>query len=116
MQYFTLALAAAGLMGSSMAAPVPAGYEWSVTNWVAGCSDEYCTYSFQISGPQNGNIPKFSARCAGVDAGGFGDCKVLSSSQEVEVSAKLRHQADPSEPVGPAKVSVILGFTLEESG
>ena len=116
MHFYTIALTAAGLITSTLAGPIPAGYQWSVTNWVAGCSDEYCTYSFSVSGPQNGNIPKFSARCAGVDAGGLADCKILSSSQEVEVSAKLRHQADPSDPVGPAKMSMALEFTLAESG
>jgi len=122
MQFLTIALAATGLIAPSLAAPLsersvaPAGYEWNVSQWTAGCGDEDCTFSFLVKAPQNGNIPQFSARCKGTDNGDFIGCKILSSSQEVDVAAKLKPQADPSEPSGPAKMTIQFAFTLEQSG
>ena len=125
MQYLAIALAATGLVSSAMAAPtqaatggaIPAGYEWNVSQWTAGCNDEHCEYSFLVSAPANGQIPSFRARCNGIDTPAqFTTCRTIRSSDDVQIMSKIKHQADPSEPNGPAKVTMSMEFTLPESG
>jgi hypothetical protein len=79
MQYTAVLLAASAALVSSQKS-APAGYQWSVTNWQAGCTRE-CSYSFSITGPQVDVYPSFVATCSGTDTGAFTSCEVTDSSR-----------------------------------
>ncbi|KAK5135753.1 hypothetical protein LTR08_004739 [Meristemomyces frigidus] len=125
MQIITLLAATASLTTSSTAAPTgtssgkdTAEYRWQVTGWSAGCARSGCYYDFNVTGPEDGNIPCFQAYCSGDDVGYFKQCEILSGSSTSSipsVAAELDHY-NTSTADGIAAMAVSLSFVDADSG
>lgn len=104
MQLLTLALAASGLIGSSLAQPLEArsDYQWSVTQWSFSRGEDAYDYNFKVSGPQAGKTPGFVATCSGeTQQGGYKQCSILPTgghSAIPSVYAKVQIVTDPNDP------------------
>jgi len=121
MQFLTLLTTAAGLIASTSAAPATSSsnkdYQWSVSNWEAGCARAGCYYNFNVTGTKNGNAPAFKAYCNGDDVGYFTSCQLLSGSSQgllgpPDVAAELDHY-NTSTADGIARLAVSLSFTTD---
>jgi hypothetical protein len=92
MHFLNIALAAAGLLGSSLAAPAAAvadNYHWSVTNWTSTkAAGRGYDYTFTVTGKKNGVTPKFTATCTGTSKDGYSGCTVTTPA-DVKVSANV---------------------------
>ncbi|KAI0472585.1 hypothetical protein GGR56DRAFT_651052 [Xylariaceae sp. FL0804] len=69
-------------------------YEWTVTNWTAGCAMMGCNYDFTITGALNTTMkparPAFEASCTGRGEGAaYKDCTMTSGDKDASVVAKL---------------------------
>lgn len=93
-------------------------YWWNVTQWDAGCGTKACHYSFHVTAPKVGEYPGFKANCAGKDTGYFADCTIdwQTVPGSPMVSAKLKHQPDPTHPNGVALMGLSLRFLDEPNG
>jgi hypothetical protein len=89
---FTTLAATFGLLSAAIAAPVdgdinyssglPKSYNWTVTNWSAGCARSGCYADFNVSGPLDNPRPSFLGYCSVSDSGYYQQCKLLESSQQ----------------------------------
>ncbi|KAI0171331.1 hypothetical protein LQW54_003384 [Pestalotiopsis sp. IQ-011] len=92
-------------LATAVAASVPfnvhavEGYDWSITNWAAGCDDEGCHYDFNVSAPADNNNPArpaFLAYCTGGEEGGpYEECDLLD---EADVARRVVAKLLPSTP------------------
>ena len=100
MHYFTTALAFAGLLTSTLAAPTPAGnlearaYSWQVTKWQFSLGNQAWDYSFTVTGAKRDLDPKFTAKCYGSAGEAYANCDVLESNGKPRVQAKVRFVED----------------------
>jgi hypothetical protein len=87
MHFSTLAVAAAGLFTTALAADE--GYYWTVTDWTY--DDSARTYSLSISAPKatEQRTPAFTATCSGTVQGGFAGCGVTTSTGDKVLSVSV---------------------------
>ena len=120
MQIFTLTLALAGLITSSIAAPTPeadsvlearaGGYTWSVSKWRFERGDNDYDYSFKVSGSNYQDNIGFAALCSGTNSGGAVDCTVLHHKGPYVPSVS----SDTKIVGGSPKVTVTESWTDDE--
>jgi hypothetical protein len=101
MHFFTTAIAAATLLGSTLAVPAAEASKpcWSVTKWNS-CGGRANDYSFTVKGAANGDTPAFTANCEGAANEDYAECTVLSRNGAAvpEVYAKVPIVTDPKDP------------------
>jgi hypothetical protein len=119
MQFFTTALAAAAIFGSSLAVPLVEAedYQWSVTQWSFLRGQNAYDYSLKVKGAKNGETPKFTAFCEGTQKGGYKECVVssINGAKVPQVYANVNIVTDPNDPNDNIpRVFVKTTFTNEE--
>ncbi|KAI1334421.1 hypothetical protein F5Y15DRAFT_401414 [Xylariaceae sp. FL0016] len=109
------------LASAALAAPlterqmdIPAGWEWSVENWHAGCGRSGCSYNFNVTVPTvEGQIGGVKAYCSGQESvtngtftSSYKQCQLLEGSNNY-VMAKFA----PRESQGTAPQEFAFAFT-----
>ncbi|KAI1454481.1 hypothetical protein F4805DRAFT_319345 [Annulohypoxylon moriforme] len=92
-------------------------WNWTVTEWGAGCSKGACSYDFNVTGIGNGTAhpakPAFKAYCSGQGEGAdYRACTALEDAgTEYAVVAKLLPRNATNETLSRPEIQVSLKFT-----
>lgn len=100
-------LSAAALLATLSSVAVA---DWNIINWGAGCARRGCYYDFNVTGPADGVIPSFGARCHGDEEHTsetfFKPCGVYDAGLGNRgVSAKFVPRPDPNGNIKQIAVS-----------
>ncbi|KAI1092643.1 hypothetical protein F5B19DRAFT_198660 [Rostrohypoxylon terebratum] len=92
-------------------------WNWTVTEWGAGCSKGACSYDFNVTGIGNGTArpakPSFKAYCSGQGVGAdYRACTNIGDEEtKFSVVAKLLQHTSTNETLARPEIQVSLKFT-----
>lgn len=114
--FAVLATLAAAVSAVDFKVQAVEGYDWSVTNWSAGCARSGCYYDFNVSGvadDQNPARPAFLAYCSGgVEDAPYDECTLLDEADvDRRVAARLLNATRANNTNTIAHIQVSFQYT-----